>query len=139
MGEAEPGDTISVRGSAFRVGTEASFLYAATITVGGVPIDSVTGVDLNSGNLHPAKYTESGLHIAEHIEIDPATTTPTACSPPSSFCPTTSPRGPPTRSNVLLERTRRRLSRRRSRTLRHPGPGGGVNDRVAMAGPFTDA
>ena len=74
--EAKPGDTITVQGSGFRSGTEASFIYTSTITIGGVPIASVAGVDASTTNLHAARTTDSGLHIAEHIDIDPAGTTP---------------------------------------------------------------
>ena len=76
VSEAEPGDTITVEGSGFRVGEEASFIYTSTITIGGMPIDSVAGVDLGSGNLHAGRTTDSGLYIAEHIDIDPAGRTP---------------------------------------------------------------
>ena len=72
--EAKPGDTVTVQGSGFRVGTEASFIYTSTITIGGVPIASVAGVDATSGNLHAARTTDSGTYIAEHIDIDPADT-----------------------------------------------------------------
>ena len=72
---AEPGDTIAVRGSGFRVGTEASFIYASTITIGDDPIASVASVDLASGFLHAGRTTDSGTYIAEHIDIDPANTT----------------------------------------------------------------
>ena len=73
---AEQGETITVEASGFRMGTEASFIYASTITVGGVPIASVASVDSGSGFLHAGRTTDSGLYIAEHIDIDPADTTP---------------------------------------------------------------
>ncbi len=76
VSEAEPGDTITVEASDFRVGTEASFIYTSTITVGGMPIASVASVDPASGFLHAGRTTDSGLYIAEHIDIDPADTTP---------------------------------------------------------------
>ena len=72
---AKPGDTVTVQGSGFRVGTEASFIYTSTITVGGMPIGSVSGVDTSTTNLHAARTTDSGTYIAEHIDIDPADTT----------------------------------------------------------------
>ena len=70
------GDTITVRGSGFRVGTDGSFIYTSTITIGGVPIAGVASVDPASGYLHAARKTESGLYVAEHIDIDPANTAP---------------------------------------------------------------
>jgi len=73
---AEPGDTITVRGSGFRMGTEASFIYTSTITIGGVAIGKVASVDLASGFLHAGRTTDSGAYIAEHIDIDPSNTTP---------------------------------------------------------------
>ena len=73
---AEPGDTITVRGSGFRMGTEASFIYASTITIGGVAIGKVESVDLASGYLHAGRTTDTGTYIAEHIDIDPPNTTP---------------------------------------------------------------
>ena len=74
VGYAEPGDTITVEGSGFRVGTDASFIYSSTITIGGRPIASVASVDQASGYLHAARTNDSGLYIAEHIDIDPADT-----------------------------------------------------------------
>ena len=76
VSEAVAGDTITVRGSGFRVGTDGSFIYTSTITIGGVPIAGVTSVDPASGYLHAARKTESGLYVAEHIDIDPANTAP---------------------------------------------------------------
>ena len=76
VSEAVAGDTITVRGSGFRVGTDGSFIYSSTITVGGVPIAGVASVDPASGYLHGARTTESGLYVAEHIDIDPANTAP---------------------------------------------------------------
>ncbi|MDE2639730.1 MAG: hypothetical protein OXI03_04010 [Chloroflexota bacterium] len=76
VSEAQPGETITVEGSDFRVGTEASFIYVSTITIGGVPIAGVASVDSASGYLHAGRTTDSGLYIAEHIDIDPADTTP---------------------------------------------------------------
>ena len=73
--EAKPGDTVTVQGSGFRVGTEASFIYTSTITIGDVPIGSVASVDAATTNLHAARTTDSGTYIAEHIDIDPADTT----------------------------------------------------------------
>ena len=73
--EAMPGDTITVMGSGFREGTEASFIYTSTITIGGMPIAGVAGVDAATTNLHAGRTTDSGLYIAEHIDIDPADTT----------------------------------------------------------------
>ena len=73
--EAKPGDTVTVRGSGFRAGTEASFIYTSTITIGGMPIGSVASVDAATTNLHAARTTDSGTYIAEHIDIDPAGTT----------------------------------------------------------------
>ncbi len=75
VSEAEPGHTVTVSGSGFRVGTEASFIYVSTITVGGVPIAGVSGVDSSTTYLHAGRTTDSGLYIAEHIDIDPADTT----------------------------------------------------------------
>jgi len=69
--EAKPGATITVKGSGFRVGTEASFIYTSTITIGGMPIGKVASVDAASANLHAARKTDSGAYIAEHIDIDP--------------------------------------------------------------------
>ena len=73
--EAMAGDTVTVMGSGFRQGTEASFIYTSTITVGGVAIASVSGVDAATANLHAGRTTDSGLYIAEHIDIDPENTT----------------------------------------------------------------
>ena len=75
--EAEAGDTVTVTvtGSGFRVGTEASFIYTSTITVGGLPVADVTGVDTSTSFLHAGRTTDSGLYIAEHIDIDPADAT----------------------------------------------------------------
>ena len=73
--EAKPGGTVTVQGSGFRVGTEASFIYTSTITIGGVPIASVASVDATTTNLHAARTSDSGTYIAEHIDIDPADTT----------------------------------------------------------------
>ena len=69
------GDTVTVMGSGFRMGTEASFIYTSTITVGGMAIASVSGVDTLTTNLHAGRTTDSGLYIAEHIDIDPEDTT----------------------------------------------------------------
>ena len=76
VSEAAAGDTITVRGSGFRVGTDGSFIYSSTIMIGGVPIAGVASVDSASGYLHAARKTESGLYVAEHIDIDPANTAP---------------------------------------------------------------
>ena len=76
VSEAVAGDTITVRGSGFRVGTDGSFIYSSTITIGGVPIAGVASVDPASGYLHAARTTGSGLYVAEHIDIDPANTVP---------------------------------------------------------------
>ena len=76
VSEAQPGETITIEGSGFRVGTDASFIYTSTITVGGLPIASVASVDPASGFLHAGRTNESGAYIAEHIHIDPADTTP---------------------------------------------------------------
>ena len=73
--EAMAGDTVTVMGSGFRKGTEASFIYTSTITVGGMPIANVAGVDVATTNLHAGRTTDSGAYIAEHIDIDPADTT----------------------------------------------------------------
>ena len=78
--EANPGDTVTVQGSGFRVGTEASFIYTSTITIGGMPIGgmpigSVASVDASTTNLHAARTTDSGTYVAEHIDIDPEDTT----------------------------------------------------------------
>ena len=72
--DAMAGDTVTVMGSGFRMGTEASFIYTSTITVGGMAIASVSGVDASTTNLHAGRTTDSGLYIAEHIDIDPADT-----------------------------------------------------------------
>ena len=74
--EAQPGETITVEGSDFRVETEGSFIYSSTITIGGVPIAAVTSVDPASGYLHLGRTTDTGLWVAEHIDIDPAGTPP---------------------------------------------------------------
>ena len=73
--EAMAGDTVTVMGSGFRAGTEASFIYTSTITVGGMAIASVASVDAASAYLHAGRTTDSGLYIAEHIDIDPENTT----------------------------------------------------------------
>ena len=73
--EANSGSTVTVMGSGFRVGTEASYIYTSTITIGGVPIAGVSGVDDTTTYLHAGRTTDSGLYIAEHIDIDPAETT----------------------------------------------------------------
>ena len=73
--EAKPGGTVTVQGSGFREGTEASFIYTSTITIGGTPIASVASVDATTTNLHAARTTDSGTFIAEHIDIDPEGTT----------------------------------------------------------------
>ena len=73
--EAKPGGSITVQGSGFRTGTEASFIYTSTITIGGVPIAGVAGVDSATAYLHAGRTTDSGAYIAEHIDIDPADTT----------------------------------------------------------------
>ena len=72
--EAQPGDVITVEGSGFREGTEASFIYASTITIGGVPIAGVVNVDPDTGYLHAGRMS-GDLHIAQHIDIDPEGTT----------------------------------------------------------------
>ena len=72
--EAKAGATVTVTGSGFRVGTEASFIYTSTITVGGMPIAKVAGVDAASAYLHAGRTTDSGTYIAEHIDIDPGDT-----------------------------------------------------------------
>lgn len=76
VSEAQPGDTITVEGSDFRVEEDGSFIYSSTITIGGVPIASVASVDLASGYLHAGRYSDTGQWIAEHIHIDPPDTTP---------------------------------------------------------------
>lgn len=73
--EAKPGGTVTVQGSGFREGTEASFIYTSTITIGGMPIASVASVDATTTYLHAARTTDSGTFIAEHIDIDPEGTT----------------------------------------------------------------
>lgn len=73
--ESNSGGTVTVMGSGFRVGTEASFIYTSTIMIGGMPIAGVSGVDDETTNLHAGRTTDSGLFIAEHIDIDPAETT----------------------------------------------------------------
>ena len=76
VSEAQPGDTITVEGSGFRVEEDGSFIYSSTITIGGIPIASVASVELESGFLHAGRYSDSGQWIAEHIHIDPPGTTP---------------------------------------------------------------
>lgn len=76
VSEAQPGETITVEGSGFRVETDGSFIYTSTITIGGVPIAGVTSVDLASSSLHPGRFNESGDWIAEHLHIDPPDTAP---------------------------------------------------------------
>ncbi|MYH68463.1 MAG: hypothetical protein F4152_07965 [Dehalococcoidia bacterium] len=76
VSEAQPGDTITVEASGFRVEEDGSFIYSSTITIGGVPIASVASVDLVSGFLHEGRYSDTGQWIAEHIHIDPPGTTP---------------------------------------------------------------
>lgn len=73
---AQPGDTITVEGSDFRVEEDGSFIYSSTITIGGVPIASVASVDPASGFLHAGRYSDTGQWIAEHIHIDPPDITP---------------------------------------------------------------
>lgn len=74
--EAQPGETITVEGSGFRVEAEGSFIYSSTITIGGVTIAGVTSVDPASGYLHLGRTTDTGLWVAEHIDIDPSGTPP---------------------------------------------------------------
>ncbi len=76
VSEARPGDTITVEGSGFRAETGASYIYTSTITIGGTPIAAVTSVDPASGFLHAGRTIDSGLWIAEHIDIDPSGTPP---------------------------------------------------------------
>ena len=76
VSEAQPGETITVAGSGFRVEEDGSFVYSSTITIGGVPIAGVASVDAESGFLHAGRYSDSGQWIAEHIHIDPPDTTP---------------------------------------------------------------
>ena len=73
--EAMAGGTVTVQGSGIREGTEASFIYTSTITIGGVPIAGVKSVDATTTNLHAARTSDSGTYIAEHIDIDLADTT----------------------------------------------------------------
>lgn len=63
-----------MRGSGFRVGTEASFVYTSTITIGDVRIGKVVSVEPSSKYLHAGRTTDLGGYIVEHI--DPANTTP---------------------------------------------------------------
>ncbi len=76
VSEAQPGDTITIEASGFRVEEDGSFIYSSTITVGGVPIAGVASVDPESGFLHAGRYSDSGQWIAEHIHIDPPGLTP---------------------------------------------------------------
>ncbi len=76
VSEAQPGDTITVEGSGFRVETDQAFIYTSTITIGGVPIAAVSSVDLASSSLHAGRFNDSGLWIAEHLHIDPLDTPP---------------------------------------------------------------
>ena len=76
VSEGQPGETITVEGSGFRVEEDGSFIYSSTITIGGVPIASVASVDLASGFLHEGRYSDTGQWIAEHIHIDPPGLTP---------------------------------------------------------------
>ncbi len=68
--EAEPGDVITVEGSGFRVGGDGSFIYTSTITVGGVPVAGVVNVDSEGGTPHYGRISDSGSHIAGHIDVD---------------------------------------------------------------------
>ena len=65
--QAEPGDTIMVRGYGFRVG--GSFIYTSTITIGDLPIAKVDRVDLASAFLHAGRTTDGGTYIAQHIDM----------------------------------------------------------------------
>ncbi len=67
--EAVPGDIITVEGSGFRVGGDGSFIYTSTITVGGVPVAGVVNVNSEGGEPHRGRVTDSGLHIADHIDM----------------------------------------------------------------------
>jgi len=76
VSEAQPGDTITVEASGFRVEEDGSFIYSSTITIGGVPIAGVASVEPESGYLHAGRYSDTGQWIAEHIHIDPPGLTP---------------------------------------------------------------
>ena len=132
--EARPGDTITVTGSGFRSGTEASFIYASTITVGGVPIASVASVDQASGYLHAGRTTDSGLYIAQHIDIDPADTTPDGAFTAQIVLPADLPVG----DHYLVATAcwggvDEEYPEDGIAPCGNVGLGGGVNDRVAMA------
>ena len=134
VSEAEPGETIMVEGSGFRVGTEASFIYTSTITIGGVPIAGVASVDPTSGYLHAGRTTDSGLFIAEHIDIDPADTTPDGAFTAEIVLPDDMPAG-----DHYLEMTScwggpdDAYPQDGVSPCGTEGLGGGVNDRVARA------
>ncbi len=76
VSEAQPGDTVTVEASGFRVEEDGSFIYSSTITIGGVPIAGVASVEPESGYLHAGRYSDTGQWIAEHIHIDPPGLTP---------------------------------------------------------------
>ena len=131
VSEAQPGDTITVEASGFRVEEDGSFIYSSTITVGGVPIAGVASVDPESGYLHAGRYSDLGQWIAEHIHIDPPGLTPDGAFTATFVLPDDLPAG----EHELVAIScwggaRRRLSRGRGRALRHrragrrgPGPG----------------
>ena len=133
VSEAQPGDVITVEGSGFRRGTEASFIYASTITIGGVPIAGVVNVDPDTGYLHAGRMS-GDTHIAQHIDIDPEDTNADGAFTADFVVPSGLPPG-----DHYLEV----ISCWGGPDDAYPqdgmapcglvGLGGGVNDRIAMA------
>ncbi|MYA59163.1 MAG: collagen-like protein [Chloroflexi bacterium] len=123
-----------IRGSNFRVGTEASFIYSSTITIGGVPVAGVASVDLASGDLHADRTTDSGLYTAEHIDVDPTNTTPDGVFAAQNKLPYDLPAGD---HDLVVTSCWRGLDDAYPGDGIAPrgteGLGGGVNDRIAMA------
>lgn len=134
VNEAKPGDTVTVRGSGFRTGTEASFIYTSTITVGGVPVGKVAGVDTASANLHAGRTTDSGLFVAEHIDIDPKDTEADGSFTARLVLPATLPAGVhELRITSCWGGPKDDYPQDGVLPCGKKGQGGGVNDRVAKA------
>ena len=134
VSEAKPGATITVRGSGFRMGTEASFIYTSTITVGGVPVGKVAGVDTTSANLHAGRTTDSGLFVAEHIDIDPEDTKPDGAFAARLVLPANLPPGEhDLRVTSCWGGPKEDYPQDGVLPCGKKGLGGGVNDRAATA------
>ncbi len=132
--KAKPGDTITVQGSGFRVGTEASFIYTSTITIGGVSIGKVASVDPASGNLHAGRTTKSGLYVAEHIDIDPKDTKADGAFTAKVVLPKDLPAGDhDLRITSCWGGPKDEYPQDGVAPCGTKGLGGGVNDRVAKA------